>query len=239
MEPALAEADLYGGRDPRDLPAYSFRDVALSLRLPVSTLHAWTRGQPGFEPLFNIPKDSHGLFELSFYNLIESYVIVQLRRKHKLSMEKVRWSIEYLQGLVEVKHPIVEADMFVFGTDLFIKHGVRSVNLTRAGQYPIEGVIRDLLERVDKGPFGFERFYPHMLNSKGVVSKRYKPIVVDPEVSFGRPRIAGTGIPTSVIADRYRARESIRAIAEDYYTSITKVRAALAFEEEIPENKVA
>lgn len=239
MESALAEADLYGGRDPREMAAYSFRDVALSLRLPVSTLRAWTRGQPGFEPLFNIPKDSRGFSELSFYNLIESYVIVQLRRKHHLSMAKVRWSIEYLQNLVNAVHPIVEADLFVVGTDLFIKHGLRSVNLTRAGQYPIEGVIRDLLERVDKGPFGFERFYPQMLNSKGVVSKQYRPIVVDPEVSFGRPRIAGTGIPTSVIADRYRALESMTSIAEDYYTSVAKVRAALVFEEEIRERKAA
>lgn len=237
MEPT--EDDLYGGNDPRELPAYSFRDVALSLRIPVSTLHAWTKGQTGFEPLFNIPKDSHGMFELSFYNLIESYVIVQLRRKHSLSMAKVRWSIEYLQNLVGASHPIVEANLFVVGTDLFIKHGVRSVNLTRGGQYPIEGVIRDLLERVDKGPFGFERFYPQILNSHGVLSARYKPIVVDPEVTFGRPRIAGTGIPTSVIADRYRAKESIRSIAEDYYTSAAKVRAALVFEEEIPEGKAA
>src|SRR5438477_2102940 len=82
--------DLYGGVDPRELPAYSFWDVALSLRLPVSTLRAWTRGQPGFQPLFDIPSGSRGLFELSFYNLIESYVIVQLRRKHGLPMRKVR-----------------------------------------------------------------------------------------------------------------------------------------------------
>jgi uncharacterized protein (DUF433 family) len=234
-----ANLDLYGGKDPRELPAYSFHEVALSLRIPMSTLRAWTRGQPGFEPLFNIPKDSHGLFELSFYNLIESYVIVQLRRKHDLSMPKVRASIEYLQNIVNVAHPIVEADLFVVGTDLYIKHGLRSENLSRAGQYAIEGVIRDLLTRVDKGPFGFERFYPQMRNQKGQISDRYKPIVVDPEVSFGKPCLAGTGIPTAVIAERYRAGESINAIAKDYYTSAKKVREALAFEEEIPESTAA
>jgi uncharacterized protein (DUF433 family) len=235
----LDAADLYGGVDPRELPAYSFHDVALSLRLPVSTLRAWTRGQPGFEPLFHIPKQSAGLFELSFYNLIESYVIVQLRRKHRLTMPKVRDSITYLQDLLSVAHPIVEGDLFVFTGDLYVKHGTRSVNLTRAGQYAMENVIRDLLARVDKGPFGFQRFYPAMPNSKGVVSDRYKPIVVDPEVSFGRARITGTGIPTEVIAERYRAKESIRSIAEDYYTSVTKVRAALVFEGEIEESPKA
>jgi len=240
-EPMEREAliDLYGGHDPRELPAYSFRDVALSLRIPASTLRAWTRGQPGFQPLFNIPRQSNGLFELSFYNLIESYVVVQLRRKHQLTMAKVRDSIKYLQDLLSVGHPIVESDLFVFTGDLYVKHGARSVNLTRAGQYAMDDVIRDLLARVDKGPFGLQRFYPAMLNSRGVVSDHYKPIVVDPEVSFGRARIAGTGIPTEVIAERYRANESMRAIAEDYYTSVTKVRAALVFEGEIKEDAKA
>src|SRR5437764_11602529 len=224
--------DVYGGADARELPAYSFWDVALSLRLPVSTLRAWTRGQPGFQPLFDIPRDSSGLFELSFYNLIESYVIVQLRRKHGLAMKKVRWSIEYLQNVLDVEHPIVEADMFVVGTELFMRYGRHSLSLTRSGQLPIEGVIRDLLTRVDKGPFGFERFYPQVENSRGLVSSRYKPIVIDPEVTYGRPRIAGTGIPTAAIAERYRANESIPSIAKDFYTTVTKVRAALAFEDE-------
>jgi uncharacterized protein (DUF433 family) len=230
--------DIYGGRDPRELSTYSFDDVALSLRLPVSTLRAWTRGQPGFQPLFQIPKDSHGLFELSFYNLIESYVIVQLRRKHQLSMPKVRRSIQYLQNLLNVSHPIVEADLFTFTGDLYVKHGTRSVNLTRSGQFVLESVIRDLLARVDKGPLGFERFYPQMTNRSGVVSSRYKPIVVDPSVSFGKPCLAGTAIPTAVIAQRRRAGESLNAIAEDYYTSVKKVREAIAFEE-APTTKAA
>ena len=84
------------------------------------------------------------------------------------------------------------------------------------------------------------RFYPQIENSKGVASPRYKPIVIDPEVTYGRPRIAGTGIPTAVIAERYRAKESISAIAKDFYTTVTKVRAALAFEdEEIATGKAA
>jgi uncharacterized protein (DUF433 family) len=43
-----------------------------------------------------------------------------------------------------------------------------------------------------------------------------KVVAIDPYVSFGRPVLVGTGIPTAVIAERYKAGESIQALAEDY-----------------------
>jgi len=41
-------------------------------------------------------------------------------------------------------------------------------------------------------------------------------VLIDPYVAFGRPVLTGTGIPTAVIADRYKAGESIDELAEDY-----------------------
>jgi uncharacterized protein (DUF433 family) len=43
-----------------------------------------------------------------------------------------------------------------------------------------------------------------------------KVVAIDPYVSFGRPVLVGTGIPTAVIAERYKAGESIQALADDY-----------------------
>jgi uncharacterized protein (DUF433 family) len=40
--------------------------------------------------------------------------------------------------------------------------------------------------------------------------------VIDPRISFGRPVLAGTGIPTAVIAERYKAGESMDDLADDY-----------------------
>jgi hypothetical protein len=37
--------DIYGGRDPRDVPAYSIVEAAGFLRLPPTTLRAWVLGQ--------------------------------------------------------------------------------------------------------------------------------------------------------------------------------------------------
>lgn len=36
--------DLYGGKDPREIPADSIGDAARYLRIPSSTIRAWTVG---------------------------------------------------------------------------------------------------------------------------------------------------------------------------------------------------
>jgi uncharacterized protein (DUF433 family) len=55
-------------------------------------------------------------------------------------------------------------------------------------------------------------------------------VVIDPELSFGRPVIAGTGLATEVIADRYKAGESIQELAEDYGRPAEEVEEAIRCE---------
>ena len=43
-----------------------------------------------------------------------------------------------------------------------------------------------------------------------------KVVVIDPRISFGRPVLVGSGIPTAVIAERYKAGESVDQLADDY-----------------------
>src|SRR5437879_1268339 len=122
--------DLYGGRDPREMPAYTFRDLALSIRnMPESTLRAWTLGQAGFEPLLRIPRDPRGVYELSFYNLIEIYVLVQLRKVHSMSMPSIRRSIEVLGKALKADHPIIDAEFFTRGNRIYAEYRDHTVNL--------------------------------------------------------------------------------------------------------------
>src|SRR6266700_5345065 len=57
-----------------------------------------------------------------------------------------------------------------------------------------------------------------------------KIIVIDPWVSFGRPTIAGSGITTGIIAERYKAGESIDDLAQDYGCQREKVEEAVRCE---------
>jgi len=57
-----------------------------------------------------------------------------------------------------------------------------------------------------------------------------KVIVIDPTLAFGRPVLAGTGIATAVIAERYKAGESIGALANDYGRKDLDVEEAIRWE---------
>jgi uncharacterized protein (DUF433 family) len=49
-------------------------------------------------------------------------------------------------------------------------------------------------------------------------------------VSFGRPVLAGTGIPTAVIAERYKAGESMDDLADDYGRRRLEIEEAIRCE---------
>jgi uncharacterized protein (DUF433 family) len=54
--------------------------------------------------------------------------------------------------------------------------------------------------------------------------------VIDPRVQFGRPCLAGTGIPTEVVVERFNAGESIREIAADYEVDPQLIEEAVRYE---------
>jgi uncharacterized protein (DUF433 family) len=225
--------DLYEGRDPRDVPAYSFREVALSIDVPVSTLRAWCVGQSNFEPVLCLPDDGSEPHTLSFFNLIEANVVAELRREHKVSMGRVRTALQFLTNNVPVAHPLVEKEILVTPNQrVYIVHEGKRIDISAGGQWPLDTVVRNLLSRVHRGPHGILTFFPRVRSSKRnqFSEDDYAPVVVDPEVCFGRPLISGTAIPTDVVADRFLGGDSIKRMAEDYDLSQAQVRAALRFE---------
>ncbi len=54
--------------------------------------------------------------------------------------------------------------------------------------------------------------------------------MIDPRVQYGRPVLAGSGIPTAVIAERYKAGESIDALAADYGRDTGDIEEAIRCE---------
>jgi uncharacterized protein (DUF433 family) len=54
--------------------------------------------------------------------------------------------------------------------------------------------------------------------------------VIDPRIAFGRPVLVGTGIPTAVVAERYKAGESVDDLAGDYGRDRLEIEEALRCE---------
>jgi len=55
-------------------------------------------------------------------------------------------------------------------------------------------------------------------------------VMMDSRIAFGSPVLAASGIPTAVIADRFRAGESIVSIAEDTDQTPAEIEEAIRFE---------
>jgi uncharacterized protein (DUF433 family) len=89
-------------------------------------------------------------------------------------------------------------------------------------------VLDASLRRIDWGGDVAERLYPWV--RADIEAAQPKSIVIDPRRGFGQPVIAGTGIQARIIAERYRAGESIAALAKDYALAVDKIEDAIRCE---------
>ena len=220
--------------DPRELPAYSISESAHYLRIPRSTLRAWVAGQAYrhngdtrlFRPIITLP-DRHASL-LSFINLVEVHVLDALRREHEIPFQKVRKAILYLSKHLHSRHPLAEQRFETDGVDLFIRQYGQLVNISQSGQLAMRKILEAYLRRVEWDDAGVvARFYP--FTRKRMVDEP-KAIVIDPRISFGRPVLAGSGIPTADIAERYKAGESVDELADDYGRKRLEIEEAIRCE---------
>lgn len=218
-----AQRSVYSGRDPREIAAYPLFEAARYLRVPSTTLRSWTRGT---RPLIDLD-DPDG--RLSFYNIVEAFVVAGLRRHHNVSAQRLREDVDYLRQLApRTRHPLADLDLSTFAKQVYLEDGRDLLNVSRRGQLGISDVLRGVLSRVEKDPSaGALRLYPLTRND---IAKSPKLISIDPRVAFGRPVIAGTGIPTAVLHDRWKAGDSVATLAEDYDRKPEEIEEALRYE---------
>lgn len=229
-------ADLYKGKDPRDLPAYTVSEAAHYLYVPVATLRSWvvgrmypvSVGQRYFEPLVTVPEGTPRM--LSFTNLVEAHVLAAIRRKHRVTLANVRSAIDHLRSEYDIDHPLADARFKTDGLSLFIEILGQLVNVSMRGQTAIREVMEAHLERVEHDEKGLaSRLFPFTRYGAAKVEQP-RTVMIDPRIAFGRPVLTGTGIPTAVLADRYKAGESMQDLATDYECGRDLVEEAIRCE---------
>lgn len=218
----------------RDLAAYTVPEAAHYLTIPLATVRSWASGRPYptksgrklFRPVLELPKLHPPI--LSFTNLVEAHVLDAIRRQHQIPLDKVRDAIRYLRQEFGSAHPLADYRLQTDGLDLFVSEYGRLINITRLGQIAIREVLEGYLKRIDRDSSGVAiRLYP--FTRKRTLNEP-RSVVIDPAVSFGRPVLAGTGVPTGVIADRYKAGESISQLANDYGRQRSEIEEAIRCE---------
>jgi len=218
----------------QDMPAYTIADAAAYLGLPITTVRAWVKGQNykvgdevrPYRPLITPVDKAKGL--LSFRNLIELHVLSVTRRIHGISMPKMRATVNYLKKAFNTTHPLADVSLKTDGIHVFVEQLEQQVSASGEGQISIREIVDQYLERIGRDDKGNLWLYPFTRPSDHLDQPRI--IVMDPRISFGRPVIANTGVRTSMLAERYRAGDSMQALVEDYGLDRSVIEEAIRCE---------
>jgi uncharacterized protein (DUF433 family) len=219
--------------DPREVPSYGIPLAAHYLRLPTATLSSWVLGrryrvQGGkktFRPWIHVQDKRVPL--LSFYNLAEAHVLSAFRREHQIPMARIRTALDYVSREFGWKRPLIEQDFQTDGVGLLIEHLGHLVDAAAGGQIVMRKCVEQHLKRMEWENKLVARLYPFTHTDK---EKSPKLVLIDPKHSFGRPFLAKTRVPTAIIAERYKAGDSIEHLAEDYACPRAEIEEAVRCE---------
>jgi len=219
--------------DARNEPAYSITEASRYLRLLPATLRSWVLGPPyatarglsQFAPVLKLAKRDPPT--LSFSNLIQAHVLRSLRAEHGVSLGAVRQALAYAQRELKIDQLLLREELYTAGGELFLDRYGELMNLSASGQLAMRKVFEAHLKRVEWGKLRFPvRLYPFLVSG----SADAKSIVIDPQISFGRPVVSNAFISTRSIVDRIDAGENVEDVARDYNLTPEVVEEAVVYE---------
>ncbi len=220
------------GLPPRERPSYTVAEVSHYVGTPAATVQAWVKGQAGFRRVLHLDEERQGPPLLSFLNLVEIHVLGALRSHHRLPLPRIRRALAFLSR----RSPRI----FIRWRNSTSKPMALASSITRiqARRCHSRRATRD--EKNPRGVFGANRpgrqpcpRSPLSVHApaRGVFpSDEPRLVVIDPEIAFGRPALSQSGVPTDVIAERFRAGESIGELSQDYGRPVFEIEEALRCE---------
>lgn len=212
--------------DARWLPAYTVGEAATYLRLPLATIRSWAEGRSyptrggtrKPKPVLQLPSPRPPM--LSFVNLIEAHVLAAITRDHKIPLQTARRAMDFLGRWLDSDHPLIERSLETDRRDLFVREA--------GGQRAMREVLDLYLSRIEWDEAGLaSRLYPFTGKAEPDAARS---VVIDPRLAFSKAVLAGTSVPTQVIAERFKAGESPDCLADDYGRGPSEILEAIRCE---------
>lgn len=157
----------------------------------------------------------------SFSDLVEFLVVRQLRHRG-FSYRLIRDIAVATQHLLKIERPLVSVQFKLSGRDIFVQVGDQLVEVgRRRGQAAWLEVLAPFLETLDYSEGQAVAWWP---------MGKDRHVKVAPDIGFGFPVVAGTGVRTEIVRERFSAGDAIEVIADDFGLDISAVEDALRFE---------
>jgi len=164
---------------------------------------------------------------LSFSNLIEAHVLRSLRTEHSVPLLHVRQALAFAQGELKIDQLLLREELCSADGELFLDKYGELTNLSASGRLAMRMVFEAHLKRVEWGKLRFAvRLYPFLVSE----SADAKPIIIDPQISFGRPVVTKAFVSTRSIVDRIDAGEKVEDVARDYDLMREEIEEAVVYE---------
>jgi uncharacterized protein (DUF433 family) len=224
-------------KDIREFPTYGVAETVHYLQIPQTTLRSRVVGRRYptgdgtrfFEPFITPPDPNRSL--LSFMNVVEVHVLDAIRRQHQTRLAKIRQALQHLRQHFPSRHPLAGQTFATDGLDLFIQRYGRRINIGQSGQLAMRNLLEAHLQWIERDRQGIAiRLYPF---TRKCLPDEPRLVVIDPYMSFGRPTLTSSGIATAMIAERYKAGESVDEIADDYGRDRLEIEEAIRCELQI------
>lgn len=213
-----------------DREMYTEARAARLLGVPPATLHYWLEGgqRDGrvYKPVIRV--EPKGTRNVTWAEFVEAGLLSQYRRRHKVPMHELRGFIDGLRRRLGVPYPLAHETPWVANgrrlvSQVQVEVGLRSELALVAevsGQFILSAPADDFFDRVTWDEDVAAKWRP--------ADSPKSPVVIDPEVRFGDPQIAG--VSTAVLWELYEGGEDEQDLAGIYDLSLNQVRWALAYE---------
>jgi uncharacterized protein (DUF433 family)/DNA-binding transcriptional MerR regulator len=200
-----------------EVPNYSLIEAAHYLRLKPHDIRRWINDEI-------IRASSKGL---SFQNILELHILKGLRKETGLPMQRIRKALQEYGQTENTRHPLLDRRLETDGLHLFLHDGDEYFNLNRSRQMGFPQILSAYLTRIDRLENGEFVYFPFITSED---ADEPRTIQMTPSVAFGRPVLAKTGIATDVIVGRFRARDTISDLAEEYGVSPAMIEDCVRWE---------
>ncbi len=209
----LQQAARITGADPREVNRWLFGYKA--------------KGDKAMPPLWQTQIQGVEDKVIGFRDVMELRV-VKAFIDHNVPVRVIRTAIRNARDLLNTEYPFTSTRFLTDGKSIFHEavnnEGFELTDLARR-QIVFESVIRpELYAGIEFSADGAARRWFPLKN---------KIVVLDPELSFGRPSLTKFGIPTDVLAQAVRVEKDPKLVAAQFDIPVAEVRAAVKYENQL------
>lgn len=204
------------------MPLYTVAEAARFLGVPPTTFSNWARGYTVTfpnrravlgEPIVTAVAADRYYPSVPFVGLAEGMVVAAFRHAG-VSLQHIRKAVAVLEREIGLKHALASERLFTDGASILYDYAENDGEdelLTHVvtQQRVFAEVIKDYLTRIE---YGADQWAQRLVSP----ALKSRTVVVDPQRAFGQPIFARGAVRVEDVIDRWRAGESIAAVAEDF-----------------------